>query len=158
MSQEYKIAAVSPQTKSWSSQHGEFITYYIKVEGDDEPVQLNKKSGSPKPQVGEELYGSINTSEYGKKFKSEKRPFNKDNPDKQNQIKAQWAIGQAKDWVLQTTQDFGEIERTAAQFFAMVDRIKTSQLPTTIKSTVVTETKKDVVVDPDEINLDDIPF
>jgi hypothetical protein len=73
---EYKVTAVSPQTKPWSSQYGDMVTYYVKVEGrEDVPVQVNKKASSPAPQVGEVLNGEINRTEYGDKFKATPKAF-----------------------------------------------------------------------------------
>lgn len=96
MAQDYQITAVSPKKNEWESKYGAMVTYYIKVEGNEEPVQLNKKADSSAPKVGDELYGTIKETEYGKKFKGEKKPFSpggyKDNPEKQAQIKAQFAI------------------------------------------------------------------
>lgn len=76
MSKEYTIEAVSEKTKNWSSQYGGFTTYYVKLNGEgDEAIQLNKKSDSPAPNSGDELYGEIQITEFGKKFKSQKKPF-----------------------------------------------------------------------------------
>lgn len=165
MARDYTITAVSPKVDEWQGQYGTMKTYHVKVDAHgDEVVQINKKPDSPAPQTGDTIYGDTSQSQHGLRFKSapKQQGFGgfKADPDKQAQIKAQWAIGQAKDWTLQTTQEFGDIERSAAQFFAMVDRIKSGQLPATTGSTVVTEKKPDVVaeVPDDEINLDDIPF
>lgn len=75
MAKEYKIQGVSHKIKNWTSQYGDFTTYYVQLEGyGDEAIQLNKKSDSPKPEDGDELYGEIQETEFGKKFKSIQRP------------------------------------------------------------------------------------
>lgn len=75
MSETYKIEAVDTDVRNWSSQYGEFSTYTVKLNGVNEAVQLNKKSSSPAPEVGDEVYGDITDSQFGKKFKSAKKPF-----------------------------------------------------------------------------------
>ncbi len=75
MSETYKIGAVSEKIKNWSSQHGDFTTYYVRLEGQSDTVQVNKKSSSPSPKVGDEIYGDLTESEYGTKFKSASKPF-----------------------------------------------------------------------------------
>lgn len=132
MPQTYKIVAVKSQAKDWDSKYGPMKTYLVQFEGNGEPVQINKKADSPVPQVGEEVYGTIQETEYGQKFKSEKQ-FNggfKGQPKDEAAIKAMWAIGQA----VSTVQNFddpardviGLVENRAKDFFAMVDRVKGS--------------------------------
>lgn len=78
MGKTYKIQAVSTKVDNWSNEYGDFSTYHIKLEGqeaDDEVVQLNKKSDSPAPQAGDEIYGDLTGTKFGIKFKSEKKPF-----------------------------------------------------------------------------------
>ena len=71
MSKDYKIQGVSHKIKNWTSQYGDFTTYHVQLEGlGDEAIQLNKKSDSPKPEEGDEIYGEITETEFGKKFKS----------------------------------------------------------------------------------------
>jgi hypothetical protein len=97
MAQEYKVTAVSPKTKEWSSQYGDMVTYYVQVDNEADAVQMNKKADSKPPQIGDELYGTITSTEYGLKFKGEKKPFNskpayEPRPDHHEEIKAQFAI------------------------------------------------------------------
>lgn len=74
MGKQYTIQGVSEKIKNWSSKYGDFTTYYVQLEGEgDEAVQLNKKSESPAPKEGDELYGEITETEFGMKFKSEQR-------------------------------------------------------------------------------------
>lgn len=71
--------------------------------------------------------------------------------DKDKAIRAQWAIGQAKDWAMGNALSFDEIEPVAADFFAMVGRVK--------KGSQQGEKKQDTVLEvPDgEITYEDIP-
>jgi predicted Abi (CAAX) family protease len=136
MAQEYKVTAVSPKTKEWSSQYGDMVTYYVKVDSETDAVQMNKKADSKPPQVGDELYGTITSTEYGLKFKGEKKPFNtkpayEPREDHHEAIKAQWAIGQAVQLMLPSSAKNAlspaVLEDTAKMFFAMVDRVKSSE-------------------------------
>lgn len=182
--QDYTIDAVSPKIDEWESQYGPMRTYYVKINGNT--VKLNKKPDSPAPTKGETLYGYIQPSQYGDQFKTQKKPFApggfKADPDKQNQIKAQWAIGQAVSIYNQMSAEDAAsavfeqvVEENATKLFAMVDRVKngtttgsTAETPQTTGTTSTgnfrqntTEQDEKTVVDFDEdapINLDDIPF
>lgn len=74
MKQDYTIKAVKPTPKEWQSQYGPMLTWLIQVEGNGEPVQLNKKADSPQPKPGDRIYGHIEDTEYGQKFKGAPRP------------------------------------------------------------------------------------
>lgn len=128
---EYTITDVSSKTKEWSSSYGEMTTYYVKFEGDDEPIQVNKKKGNPAPSVGEVLTGSITDTEYGKKFKGApgggKKGFGGMKRD-DAAIKAQWAIGQAVQILLSKDEKpenaIEYIEARANDLYGMVERVK----------------------------------
>ena len=194
MAQEYTIDKVSSKVDEWNGNFGPMKTYYVKFVGGEKTVQVNKKPESPTPQSGEVLYGRLETNQHGTKFKGEKRPDGgykpktqfKPDPEKQAQIKAQWAIGQAVQLVGQPTKvnkevsisPFPAIENAAKQFFAMVDRVKdgstagqTSTGNQTTGQTSAgnyrTEGDYDGTIDKEPvqafdesepINLDDIPF
>lgn len=136
MAQEYTIKAVKTQAKEWESAYGPMKTYLIQVDGNGEPVQINKKADSPLPKVGDTIYGDIEDTQYGQKFKSQKRPFNGGSKytDHHEEIKAQWAIGQA----VQLSIADGKIElleEKAKNLYAMVDRVKGSSESTDPKGT-----------------------
>lgn len=166
---EYRITRVSQDVpREWGQ--GDKKTYYIKVmlDGHSKPVSIGKNSPTAL-KVGDTVTGRIVETQYAEdKWEHERKAFTgggfKADPDKQAQIKAQWAIGQAKDWVLHTTQEVADIEPQAKQFFAMVDRVKNGTTTGTTApelQTTATTKKPDVVVTdiPDDpINLDDIPF
>lgn len=68
---EYKITAVSENVKTYESKYGQMKEYKVKLEGVAEAVSINQKDSSPAPVVGSTLTGSIQDTEYGKKFKKE---------------------------------------------------------------------------------------
>lgn len=183
MAQEYKVTAVSPKTKLWSSQYGDMVTYYVKVDTEADAVQMNKKADSKPPQVGDELYGTITSTEYGLKFKGEKKPFNskpayEPREDHHEAIKAQWAINQAREMTTYTTIEgndasyWNNIESRAKEFYSMVDRVKSSepksgydtfkQAGEAVKAKndqpVSNEEMDSLIASGEEIPLDDIPF
>lgn len=104
MSETYKITAVSEKIKNWSSQHGDFTTYFVRLDGQgDEAVQVNKKSSSTAPKVGDEIYGELTSTEYGIKFKSVTKPFGTDTKpsesnDTQDSISRSVALKAAVDY------------------------------------------------------------
>lgn len=68
---EYKIAAVSDDVKTYDSKYGQMKQYKVKFDGVAEAVSISQKATSPAPVVGSTLTGSIQDTEYGKKFKKE---------------------------------------------------------------------------------------
>lgn len=166
MAQAYKIKAVRSKAKDWESKFGPMKTYLIQLEGNGEPVQINKKADSPAPQVGDELFGDIEQSEYGQKFKAAQKPFastaKKDwQPRDDKAIQAQWAIGQSTQMAIaMNVFEMATIEDMAKSYFAMIDRVKAGTAGSTQGSTKpVTEAENAIDLNTDQpINLDDIPF
>lgn len=178
---DFTIARVSSQPpREWSftdKKTGNPVpmeTYKVMFEKEEEPVDVNRKPGNP-PQVGETLAGTIEDTDFGRRFKADPKPFTK-GPfggfKDQGEIKAQWAIGQAVAIAIatNTTESLGilAIENRAKELFSMVERVKTVQ-PTPpqtgfekAKATAAQLNKPGldtVNFDVDEpINLDDIPF
>lgn len=68
---EYKVSAVSENVKTYESKYGPMKEYKVKLDGVAEAVSINQKASSPAPEVGSTLTGSIQDTEYGKKFKKE---------------------------------------------------------------------------------------
>lgn len=70
MSQEYKITKVSEQPpKEWQGEFGTVYYHKVMLDGHNKPVTIGTKSNQP-PQVGETVYGDIQTSDYPEdKFK-----------------------------------------------------------------------------------------
>lgn len=148
------------------------IYYTVKFEGDASTHLWQAKKA---PEVGEKVYGHIEMAKSGKstKFKRAKkeeipqeeqttlaptganpRPADDYWNDKDASIRAQWAIGQAKDWALGNDMDFDEIEVVANEFFGMVQRVKGGLSVADVKKAI-----PDVVVEPEDgpITYEDIP-
>lgn len=66
----YTIEAVGP-IKEWSGAHGPMKDYQIKFKEEPEWVTVTQKPETPAPTVGQTLTGTINPTQYGKKFKKE---------------------------------------------------------------------------------------
>lgn len=163
---EYKIVRLSSKPpRNWSfkdKNNGADVqmeTYKVMVEGEDEPVEVNKKPGNV-PKVGDVLSGTLEDSEFGKKFKPDKKAFSGGGGnyvDHHEDIQIQWAIGQAIQ-IGMTTSDLkpSDIESQAKQLLSIVNRIKNPQTPAEDAldklDTVVT------VTGDESINIDDIPF
>lgn len=95
---EYKVKAVKEGFKEWSNDYGAFRTYLVQVEGNGEPVSINRKADSPVPKVGEDLYGDITQGKFGQSFKSKKKPFtpnNYESPERQDSINRAVALNNA---------------------------------------------------------------
>jgi hypothetical protein len=176
MPKEYIVKAVKSQPKSWMSKHGEMYTWLIQVEGNGEPVQLNKKPSSTAPKVGDVIYGEIELSDFGQKLQQVQRPQPQAQqsytpaakkewqPRDDDRIVAQWAIGNAitllepeiaKSKNAQATEDL--IETWAKKLFAMVGRVKTGEQEVA-KSELdsLAETAEDT--SEEEFDLNSIPF
>jgi len=129
MAQSYNINSVSTTTKTWESKYGKMVTYFLRLEGYEGEVQINKKEGSEAPKAGESIFGEIVEDSYGAKFKSQKNPSGfKGTPRDQNAIRAQWAIGQAHLAIPYDPSDeekwIRNVGKTAKLFYAMVERVK----------------------------------
>lgn len=167
MPQEYTVSQVSSkEPKRWKNDYGTMVTYVVMLEGHQNPVQINKKEASNAPIVGDTIYGHIEPTDFGDKFKSDLRTSgsggNKTSgqsasytPRDDASIKAQFAIKAAIQYVIgdnttpMTTQD---VETYAKIFYAMVERVKDSVPPTLKASTDINDSEDE------KINLDDIPF
>lgn len=147
-------------------------TYKVMLKGIDEPIELNRKAGSP-PTENEVLTGTIEETDFGRRFKAEKKPFAPSAFKDNSEIKAEWAIRQSI--VLFTNgkyAHFADIEKYAQDLFKMVERVKDTPLDgpgKEVARAAAQAIKKkqispvDSVLNPggpdDElINLDDIPF
>lgn len=140
MAEDYKVVQVSQQEpKKYEGQYG--TTYYIKVklEGHEKPVEIGKKDPHAL-KAGDTVYGHIEETDFPTdKFKAEQKQQNFyskagksfDNPDKQAEIKAEWAINQSREYMqhmLGEDAKLTEILDTAKVFYTMVDQVKGSDL------------------------------
>lgn len=138
MDKEYTIKAIASKAKDWESQYGKFKSYLVQLEGNGEPVQINKKAESEAPQVGDKVFGKIEEVEFGdrtlQKFKAGKKPYGGGYQRDDSAIRAQWAIGQAvSSTSVQTFEGkldfyYEALESKAKKFYAMVDRVKASHV------------------------------
>lgn len=165
---EYKINAVSEKVEEWSSQYGPMKTYYVKFDGQTEPVKINQKDSTPAPTVGQTLFGSITEDKFGKKFKKESNFSGGAKPAKNDDGMA-W--GNALTNAVQIVKDGldpEEVLKVAKTLFDGRNQPAESKSGyEKLKETVATirppkEEKEEPPVesydDLDTINLDDIPF
>ena len=179
MAQDYEI--IDFKAGDFKDHQGN-VWVEVAFKGVSEPARWAMRPESvEKYTVGTEVYGHIEdaTSKAGKpynRFKTDKREDYNQAPaapqtsashatqqakstddywsDKDKAIRAQWAIGQAKDWALGNDMDFDEIEVVANEFFGMVQRVKGGLSVTDVKKAI-----PDVVVEPEDgpITYEDIP-
>lgn len=64
----YKIKTVGP-VEQFNGQYGPMKSYQIQFEGSDDWVKLNQKPDSSAPTIGQELEGTIEDGQWGKRFK-----------------------------------------------------------------------------------------
>jgi hypothetical protein len=64
----YKIKQLGPVSE-YDTQNGKMKKYTVQFEGSDDWVELSQKPTTPAPTVGQELDGTIEDTQYGKKFK-----------------------------------------------------------------------------------------
>lgn len=144
MAQEYEITSIDAGKEPFIDQNGNTWITAVFL-GFGEPVKWVVKDVS-KFKVGDTVYGRIeevptkkDPSKTYNRFYREAKPETSYVPDKedkptaeywdnkQSQIKAQWAIGQAVQLHVAITQNGGEetqsIFETAKEMFAMVDRV-----------------------------------
>jgi hypothetical protein len=182
---EYKITRVSQEApKEYQGEHG--TTYYIKVmlDGHERPVSIGKKKPDAL-KVGDTVYGTITETQYETdRFTADKmqggyaggKSNYQPREDHHEAIKAQWAIGQAVQLMLPSSAKNAlspaVLEDTAKMFFAMVDRVKSSepksgydtfkqageQIKAKQDAPVSNEEVDSLLASGEPVNLDDIPF
>ena len=74
---DYKVVKVSETVREWVNKHtnSPMVTYKLMVEGESEPVELNQLPDTPAPTVGQEIYGELKTTQYGKQLKKVNKDF-----------------------------------------------------------------------------------
>ena len=107
----FKITAVSTDVTEFDSKYGKMKSYKLKISdsnGEDHVVSMNQKGTTPAPEVGSTINGIVDMSgQYGPSFKKEFAPQSSSGgsgggssgyvprEDHHEDIKAEWAIGQA---------------------------------------------------------------
>lgn len=184
---EYIISRVSStEPKEWSfddKRTGQKVymeTYKVMFNDEPDPILVHRKQGD-KPKLNEILLGTIEETDFGKKFKKEPKQ-NGFRPKDTNEIKAEWAIGQAIEYFKTCefathkaeNEELPRIEELANSFYKMVERVKANTVADSgyDKAKAAAQKIKEKqsfsdgspvdnvfpVNDRDEINLDDIPF
>ncbi len=161
MPMEYKIKQVSQQEpKRYEGQYGVTLYYKVRFEGSEDVIEIGRKEDNP-PKVGEQLYGTVTSGQYGNKFKSEKKPFNQSSGSKYTRddsaIQSQWAIGQSVQLAIAGGKpDLETIEAEAKKLFAMIERVKTGQATKEeANQEAIAALIEDKIDEP--FNLDDLP-
>lgn len=163
MSQDYKLLQFKPS--DFQDQHGN-TWCDVAFEGISEPVKWVVKDPA-RVEVGKSYFGRIEqkTSKANKPYqrfyaeKKEEAPKSEQTDEywqeRNDTIRAQWAIGQAVQATELKADANGydiDVLDLAGRFFNMVDRVKVSGQNTPIEKPTVIEDEEEV------INLDDIPF
>lgn len=65
------------KTGSYTGKFGTMVKYAIQFEGQEEAVELSQKPETPAPKAGDELEGTIEDTQYGKRFKKAQGSFSK---------------------------------------------------------------------------------
>ena len=72
MASNHAITHVDPKVNPWNNPKGGVINYYtVKLDGyGEKPVSIGRKEESPAPKVGDVLFGVVEETDRGLKFKS----------------------------------------------------------------------------------------
>lgn len=175
---EYKIVRVSQEApKEHFNEKYNSTTYYIKVmlEGHTRPVSIGKRSANAL-KAGDTVHGTITTTEFDTdNFKADALnppvvPGGSFEPKDQNTIRAQWAIGQAKDLYLGVANQLDKgtefenwILERSQWFYRIVEEVKANSPATdaeSVKQFFSDGSPVDTVhpFDDKPISLDEIPF
>lgn len=160
---DYTIQGIASEVRDWNSaKGGPMKSYKLKLSGVSEPVEWNRKADSPAPKVNETISGTVETSQYGLKFKMDYQGggsaggrsggYQKD----EKAIQAMWSIGQAVQCLseeMKPKASLADIEANAQQLFEMVGRVKVVGNAADSNPDTVAE-----VVDGEPVTLDDDPF
>lgn len=180
---EYVIAQVSQkEPKRWRTKtNKDMLSYKIKLQGIEEPVDYSRFHLSPEPMTGDIIQGELKQDDFGYKLYEDygkKLPASKPSQSytrDDSAIQAQWSIGQAIAWVTSDKADvttgYADIEAIANDFFAMIQRVKQGQpadkpntKPDTVRDTRKALGIKAIPNEPDleyedkPIDLSEIPF
>lgn len=67
---EYKIVS-AVKTGEYESKFGTMHKYAVQFEGEADGVEISQKPTTPAPKAGDSLTGTIENTQYGKRFKKE---------------------------------------------------------------------------------------
>lgn len=152
----------SMKTGEYEGKYGKLYKYTIQLEGESDAVELSQKPDSPEPKTGDVLEGTIEDTQYGKKFKKALAPFGgsqKSDPATQKAIIRQNALTNAVNYVTAKAQLMKPEEGMKYMSGKGVVQVATYFAKYSMgEITVVTENEPPKEETQDEINLDDLPF
>lgn len=181
----FKIAAVSQEVRTFTTQYGEMKSYKLKLDGVDAVVEIAQKSTTPAPVAGSEITGTIDyTGQYGPKFKKERPAFGGGapagggggskpayQPKDDKAIQAMWSIGQAVTAVgpidpakKQKLDEYANsVYEVAVELFNMVALVKDNEEKPAEQATEVVpidEDKQPTMAELDAVfgKQDEVPF
>lgn len=170
---EYTIVT-SMKTGSFQGKFGETYKYGVLFDGEIDAVEVNQKPETPAPKAGDKLSGTIEVTQYGRRFKKESTgTFGaKSDPVRQESIEWQSARRDAVDYCIAKSRllfDLGkkkeaEEELTGKHIFEVtyyfkgVDKVKEP-----VKNEVVSAKQEEMEDRNDdsaknEIDISEIPF
>lgn len=177
----YKITKVSETVRDYDTKFGAMKSYKVMLENETDPVEISQKASTPAPEAGQELSGSIQTTDYGKKFKKEfanggftggsggnktESPEKQDSIMKMNALNNAVNIGSNHKWegtstILATADEFLDWLRSGKSTETPVGKPVDKELQTGYEKAKANWGKEEPPIesfDADEINLDEIPF
>lgn len=161
------------KTGTVKTKFGEFDKYAVQLEGETDTVELLQKPDSPALTVGQELDGTIEDTQYGKRFKKTQQAgggfggSRAADPATRASIERQSALKAAVEAMYNYSQVYGQDEKLSVN--AYTNRIVnlTNAFAAVIagQAVAVTPAEKAPVEEPateqppaDQINLDDLPL
>ena len=173
---EYKVVSAI-KGREYTDKFGQKVAYIVQLEGQDEAVEINQKLTTPAPKAGDVLNGTIESTQYGKKFK---KAFNQNAPQAQGhqggskQFKADPDSRESIEWqtslkaAVDVVRDFyglkglpeefkledyaREVDSTAVHFKNLIN-LK----PESVKGTVVEDEEVAEDEAPDKLQDPDLP-
>jgi hypothetical protein len=104
------------KTGEFNGKYGRLFKYAVQFEGQDEAVELNQKPDSPAPKAGDILEGTIETTQYGRRFKrAQSGGFGggfKADPERQKSIEWQSARRDALDYCIAKARLLFDLKKT----------------------------------------------
>jgi len=164
MDKEYTIKSAM-KTGEYDGKFGKMFKYAIQVDGEANACELSQKPETPAPKVGDKIFGSIETTNYGNKFKKSaqggfsKGSFQKSDPNTM-------LISYAKDIVVafvaagkikEEKEASNQITNFSTLFRGIYNILSNGENPIK-KSEVVTADDGQPIPEEEEVDIEDIPF
>lgn len=165
MKKDY-IITKSRVLKEWKNKQGiDMITYEIRVEGDEDILQINQVKTTPAPHEGQVIYGEVSVDDYGKKLHKKSKDFDaepvltsiampsQDAPARTNNNDSFYRCNALNNAVA-VGGDLKTILGNAEEFIMWLDNSAVKP----VSEEPLPEPQGEVMDIEGEINLDDIPF